>query len=60
MREMVWPREARFSMVHLRACWLPLSLSIATATEPFPVSFFPPLFAFGSHIISLLYIYLSF
>ena len=48
----VWPLERRFSAAHFRAFWLPLSLSIATATSPFPAPFFTPFPPFPCHIFS--------
>ena len=48
----VWPFKTKWSIDHLSAFWLPLSLSIATATNPFP----PPLLSawlLANHIFSL-------
>lgn len=49
MRTTVWPLLRILSIAHLRADWLPLSLSIATATKGFPPSFFSVL-PLPSHI----------
>lgn len=53
MRMTVWPLEIRLSVAHLMACWLALSLSMATATRPLRPLFRPRLlaFTFGSHIV---------
>ena len=53
MRITVWPLLRILSIAHLRADWLPLSLSIATATKGFPPSFLSE-FPLPTHI-SLLY-----
>lgn len=47
MSTTVWPLVSRFSMVHLSAFWLPLSLSIAIATRPLQPIFLPALLPFG-------------
>lgn len=55
MRMTVWPLERRFSVAHLIACWLALSLSMATATSPLRPPFRPIIlaFPFGSHIVQI-------
>ena len=50
IRTTVWPLERRFSIVHFNAFWLPLSLSTATATNPFPSPPFLLHCPFESHI----------
>ena len=52
IRTRVSPLERRWSVAHLRARWLPLSLSMATAIIPFPSVFFISFF-FGCHIFFL-------
>lgn len=42
IRTTVTPLVRRWSMAHFNAFWLPLSLSIATATIPFTPSFLSP------------------
>lgn len=49
MRTIVEPFVLRWSMAHLSAFWLPLSVSIATATIPFTPSFLSHWF-FCNHI----------
>ena len=49
IRMTVWPLLRRLSAAHLTACWLPFSLSTASATKPFAPATFTP-FPFGSHI----------
>lgn len=56
----VWPLDTIFSVAHLSADWLPLSLSMAMATKPLVAGATGPLcpaaallvFELGSHMIS--------